>query len=56
MPGVIPKLRWERRAADTLALVIPASVASLYGERPAGRLAALAKFSGKKLEMVVEPA
>jgi exopolyphosphatase/guanosine-5'-triphosphate,3'-diphosphate pyrophosphatase len=53
MPGIIPRLRWERRADDTLALVIPGSHAGLYGERPATRLAALAKISGKKLELVV---
>ena len=53
MPGIIPRLRWERRADDTLALVIPASHASLYGERPATRLAALARISGRKLELVV---
>jgi exopolyphosphatase / guanosine-5'-triphosphate,3'-diphosphate pyrophosphatase len=53
MPGVIPKLRWERRADGALALVIPASHASLYGERPAARLAALARVSGRSLELVV---
>jgi exopolyphosphatase/guanosine-5'-triphosphate,3'-diphosphate pyrophosphatase len=53
MPGVIPKLRWERRDNGTLALVIPAAHAGLFGERPAGRLSALAKISGKTLEMVV---
>jgi exopolyphosphatase/guanosine-5'-triphosphate,3'-diphosphate pyrophosphatase len=53
MPGIIPRLRWERRADDALVLVIPASHASLYGERPATRLAALARISGKKLELVV---
>jgi exopolyphosphatase/guanosine-5'-triphosphate,3'-diphosphate pyrophosphatase len=54
MPGVIPKLRWERRGEGTLQLVIPTSHAGLFGERPVGRLAALAKISGKTLEMVVE--
>jgi exopolyphosphatase/guanosine-5'-triphosphate,3'-diphosphate pyrophosphatase len=53
MPGVIPRLRWERRANDTLALVVPAAYASLYGERPATRLAGLARISGKSLELVV---
>ena len=54
MPGVIPRLRWERRANDMLALVIPASHAGLYGERPATRLAGLARISGRNLELVVE--
>jgi exopolyphosphatase / guanosine-5'-triphosphate,3'-diphosphate pyrophosphatase len=54
MPGVIPRLRWERWANDRLALVVPAAHASLYGERPATRLAALARISGKSLELVVE--
>ena len=54
MPGVIPRLRWERRANDKLALVVPAAYASLYGERPATRLGALARISGKNLELVVE--
>jgi exopolyphosphatase/guanosine-5'-triphosphate,3'-diphosphate pyrophosphatase len=53
MPGVIPKLRWERRGDGTLLLVIPQAHAGLFGERPIGRLAALAKISGKTLEMVV---
>lgn len=53
MPGVIPRLRWERRGDDAFALVISAAFASLYGERPATRLAALARISGKNLELVV---
>ena len=54
MPGVMPLLKWEARADGSLALVIPASHADLYGERPAGRLAQLAKLTGRKLELVVE--
>jgi exopolyphosphatase/guanosine-5'-triphosphate,3'-diphosphate pyrophosphatase len=54
MPGVIPKLRWESRANGGLALVIPASHAGLDGERPAGRLAQLAKLTGRRLELVVD--
>ena len=46
MPGVIPKLRWERRDNGALALVIPASHRGLDGERPAGRLAQLAAITG----------
>lgn len=53
MPGVIPRLRWEKRGADSLALVIPADLAGLYGERPIGRLAQVAKITGKKLELVL---
>ena len=52
MPGVMPKLNWEKRDNGTLALVIPASRADLYGERLAGRLAQLAKVTGRKLELV----
>lgn len=54
MPGVIPQLKWEARTDGSLALVIPASHADLYGERPAGRVAQLAKLTGRKLELVVE--
>lgn len=53
MPGVMPKLRWEKRNNGTLALVIPASRAGLNGERLAGRLAQLAKVTGRKLELAV---
>ena len=54
MPGVMPKLRWEKRGNGALALVIPASRAGLNGERPAGRMAQLAKVSGRKLELAVD--
>lgn len=54
MPGVMPRLKWEARAGDTLALVIPADLAGLYGERPAGRLAQLAKITGRRLVLAVE--
>jgi exopolyphosphatase/guanosine-5'-triphosphate,3'-diphosphate pyrophosphatase len=53
MPGVIPKLRWEPRQNNGLALVIPASQAMLNGERPAGRLAQLARVTGRELSLVV---
>lgn len=53
MPGVMPKLRWEKRGSDSLALVIPAAHEALRGERPEGRLAQLARVSGRKLELVV---
>lgn len=53
MPGVMPRLKWEKRDSGALALVIPASEAGLYGERPVGRMAQLARISGRKLELVV---
>ncbi len=53
MPGIMPSLKWEKRPNDVLALVIPKSNAALRGERPEGRLAQLAKVSGRKLELVV---
>jgi exopolyphosphatase/guanosine-5'-triphosphate,3'-diphosphate pyrophosphatase len=54
MPGVMPKLRWEDRGGGVLALVIPSEFGQLYGERPAGRLAQLAKVTGRKLVLAVE--
>lgn len=53
MPGVMPKLRWEERGG-VLALIIPSEFGQLYGERPAGRLAQLAKVTGRKLVLAVE--
>src|SRR5690606_5762440 len=53
MPGIIPRLRWEPRPNGRTALVIPRSHAGLHGERPAGRLAVLAKVLGRQLELVV---
>lgn len=53
MPGVIPTLKWEARPGGRLGLVIPRSHAGLNGERPAGRLAQLAKLTGRSLELVV---
>lgn len=53
MPGVMPRLKWEKRNDGVLALVIPSELAGLYGERPLGRLAQLSKISGRKLELVV---
>lgn len=54
MPGVMPRLRWEERGNGVLALVIPADLACLYGERPAGRLAQLARLAGRRLVLAVE--
>ena len=53
MPGVIPKLRWERRDNGVLALVIPHSHRRLDGERPAGRLAQLARITGRNLVLAI---
>jgi exopolyphosphatase/guanosine-5'-triphosphate,3'-diphosphate pyrophosphatase len=53
MPGVIPKLKWQSQPNGGLALVIPQSHAGLSGERPAGRLAQLARITGRNLELVV---
>jgi exopolyphosphatase/guanosine-5'-triphosphate,3'-diphosphate pyrophosphatase len=53
MPGVMPRLKWAKRDGGTLALVLPSDLAGLYGERPMGRLAQLARISGRKLELVV---
>jgi exopolyphosphatase/guanosine-5'-triphosphate,3'-diphosphate pyrophosphatase len=54
MPGVMPRLKWEHRGEGTLALVIPADLAGLYGERPAGRLAQLARIINRRLVLAVE--
>ena len=53
MPGIIPKLRWERRDNGVLALVIPTSHRGLAGERPAGRIAQLARITGLNLQLTV---
>ena len=55
MPDVMPRLKWEKRDGGVLALVIPSELAGLYGERPAGRLAQLARISGRKLELRSPP-
>jgi exopolyphosphatase/guanosine-5'-triphosphate,3'-diphosphate pyrophosphatase len=53
MPGVMPRLDWQKRGNGVLALVIPSDLAGLNGERPIGRLAQLARISDRKLEFVV---
>jgi exopolyphosphatase/guanosine-5'-triphosphate,3'-diphosphate pyrophosphatase len=53
MPGIMPRLRWKRGENGTLVLAIPPELAGLHGERPVGRLAQLAKISGRKLELMV---
>ncbi len=54
MPGVIPRLRWQESSDGTLALVIPAGLGDLYGERPLGRLAQLGKVLGRRMALTVE--
>ena len=53
MPGVMPRLEWARQESGVLSLKIPPSLAGLYGERLEGRLAQLAKISGRKLEFLL---
>jgi exopolyphosphatase/guanosine-5'-triphosphate,3'-diphosphate pyrophosphatase len=53
MPGVLPRLRWQKGPDGSLLLVLPADLASLQGERPKGRLEQLARLMGRKLEMQI---
>ena len=53
MPGVIPRLRWEVQADGSIDLVMPRDLEALNGERPAGRLAQLARVTGKTLRLVI---
>ncbi|WP_173931692.1 exopolyphosphatase [Chelativorans sp. Marseille-P2723] len=53
MPGVIPRLKWERRSDGALALIIPRDRADLMGARPQGRMAQLAKLTGRNLVLEV---
>jgi exopolyphosphatase/guanosine-5'-triphosphate,3'-diphosphate pyrophosphatase len=53
MPGVIPRLEWRKRDDGALVLVVPKSHAGLLGERPAGRLAQLARLVGRTMEFGV---
>jgi len=54
MPGIMPRLRWDRQDDGSLTLVVPKSHAALIGERPLGRLAQLAKLAGRQLRMVAD--
>jgi exopolyphosphatase/guanosine-5'-triphosphate,3'-diphosphate pyrophosphatase len=54
MPGVIPRLKWEKQDDGVLALVLPRELAGLYGERPVGRLVQLAKIANRQLVLAVE--
>ncbi|KFB10473.1 Ppx/GppA phosphatase [Nitratireductor basaltis] len=53
MPGVIPRLRWEKRDDGSIALLIPRDRAELMGERPIGRMAHLARVTGLNLVLDV---
>jgi exopolyphosphatase / guanosine-5'-triphosphate,3'-diphosphate pyrophosphatase len=53
MPGIIPKLKWLKRANGRTALMLPKSEAALNGERPAARLAVLARVLSRELELDV---
>jgi exopolyphosphatase / guanosine-5'-triphosphate,3'-diphosphate pyrophosphatase len=53
LPGVIPRLRWEARDDGSIDLVLPRDLEALNGERPAGRLAQLARVTGRTLRLVV---
>ncbi|MBP0439056.1 exopolyphosphatase [Tianweitania sediminis] len=54
MPGVLPRLQWREAKDGTLSLVLPRDLAHLNGERPAGRLAHLAKVTNRQLKLEVE--
>ncbi|WP_299941007.1 exopolyphosphatase [uncultured Nitratireductor sp.] len=53
MPGIMPKLKWEKRDDGTTVLLIPHSHRALMGERPVGRMAHLARVTGLKLALEV---
>ena len=52
MPGIIPSLTW-RHSGSMLQLVVPKEHEALMGERPKGRMAQLARFMGREMELVV---
>ena len=54
MPGVIPRLRWEVQADGSIDLVMPRDLEALNGERPAGRLAQLARVTSRTLRLVID--
>jgi exopolyphosphatase/guanosine-5'-triphosphate,3'-diphosphate pyrophosphatase len=53
MPGMMPKLKWRAGEGRKLSLVVPARHADLMGERPASRMAILAKALDRPMEIVV---
>lgn len=54
MPGVLPRLDWREDSDGTLTLLLPRDLAHLNGERPAGRIAHLAKVTGRQVKIEVE--
>jgi exopolyphosphatase/guanosine-5'-triphosphate,3'-diphosphate pyrophosphatase len=54
MPGVIPRLSWRAGPDGSMALVLPAELAGLSGERPKWRLEQLARLLDRKLELIVD--
>lgn len=52
MPGVIPKLKWQKGEGGKLSLVIPASHADLIGERPHSRMKILAGVLDRPMEII----
>ncbi|MFC5385975.1 exopolyphosphatase [Aquamicrobium segne] len=54
MPGIIPQLKWGRGKDGELALVLPANLSALYGERPAARVTQLGKVLGRPVSLAVE--
>jgi len=55
MPGVLPRLRFEPRPDGSIAFVVPSDLADLCGERPDERLSGLARESGRRIELEIEP-
>lgn len=53
MPGIIPRLKWRKGSDGSLTLLVPKSHAALMGERPLGRMAQLAKMSGRDLALAL---
>ncbi|MFZ1815747.1 MAG: Ppx/GppA phosphatase family protein [Rhizobiaceae bacterium] len=51
MPGIIPRLDFERRADDSLVLAVPREIANLEGERPAERLDQFARETGRRITL-----
>lgn len=55
MPGVLDRLSWKADATGGgFALVVPADLAGLLGERPEARLQAFARVIGRELRYEVE--
>ena len=54
MPGVLPRLGIRKTSDGVVEVTIPAALSTLYGSRPANRLAKLAKFFDKPMRLVIE--